>query len=222
MINSLFTQFKPELSTTSVSIYKKMLCIVEGQTELKYIYNLFRSFGFDGRCKELLSKHIKVSWGKTQVTVKNYCNFQGGSQDGSVVPRPAQEAFEFEKDNIELYSDIVVLFDSDKDKNEEVKNYFLDELNKIDTKSFLLSSKPCFEGSLIDYCRCGQCKIDIEKLDEENRPCDRYKNNFSKLNCFNGVGALIDSISKDDTKYLAQNHSQLLNLSRFIEDKIGL
>ncbi len=222
MLNNLLNQFKPELTSPQELLFdKKTLCIVEGKMELKYIYHLFTSFGFDGRCDSFVNDKVKVAWGKEQIKVQGYCNFQGGSQEGSKVPRPAQEAFEFEKQNLDLYSSVIILFDGDKDTNQEVENYFEDELKEISNDSFLLASKPCFESSLVDYCRCGNCRVQADSLEEERYPCDKYKNNFSKLECFEGADNLIVNLSADDMNYLVQNGSKLLGLNEMIKNKLN-
>lgn len=222
MISSLLGRFKPELtSPQDLLLDKKALCIVEGQAELKYVYHLYVSFGFDGRCDSFVNNKVKVSWGKEKQEVAGYCNFQGGSQKDSKVPRPAQEAYEFEKQNLDLYSHIIIFFDGDRDTNQEVENYFEDELSQISKDSFLLASKPCFESSLVDYCKCGNCRVQAERLEEERYPCDKYKNNFSRLECFEGVDNLIVNLSADDMNYLAQNSSKLLSLSEMIKNKLN-
>lgn len=219
MVDNLLERFKPELkSKKDIGFDRKILCIVEGQIELKYLYHLFVSFGFNGRCNNFVEDKIKVSWGKQRVFVSGYCKFGGGSQKGSTVPRPAQEAFEFEKSNLELYSHIVVLFDSDKDKANEVEKYFEYELNQVSNGNFLLASKPCFESSLIDYCRCGKCREDIDSIEDKKYPCDKYKNSFSNLKCFDGVDSLIVNLNEDDIVYLKRNNSSLYELSEMVKN----
>ncbi len=114
-MSSFLSQFKPELKQKMNIKNKKILCIVEGKEELKYIYNLFKLNGAKEQCDELSKNKIKVSWGR-DVIVVNKCNFKGGGCYKDIpVPVPAQESLEFEKDNLWLYDSIIVMFDGDKD-----------------------------------------------------------------------------------------------------------
>ena len=49
--------------------------------------------------------------------------------------------------------------------------------------------------SLIDFCICNNCRVDIENIKDEKYPCDKYKNNFSSLECFNGTKYLISNLN---------------------------
>jgi len=182
-------KFKPKSNKTN-----NILCIIEGQTELKYILYIFRKY-IEIRCKELIDEFVIVRWGKGITKVKNYCEFDGGSQKDSPVPFPVLEAFEFERDNLENYFAIIIMFDSDEDKNQIVEKTLIQKLKNINTKHILLVSRPCFESTLLDYCQCKECRNEIEKYPQTKKPCEKYKNNFSKLNCFNGVDDLIVNIS---------------------------
>jgi hypothetical protein len=198
MINIL-NQFKPK--TPKIN---KVLCIIEGQTELQYLLQVFRKY-IEIRCDEFIDEFVVVRWGKLIPTIKGYCKFQGGAQKDIKMPFPALEAFEFEREYLENYFAIIVMFDGDKDKNREVEKIFLEKLKSIKVKNILLVSNPCFESSLIDYCKCGECRDKINSFEETKYPCDKYKNNFSKLNCFKGVNNLIENI-KD---YSTQNEKLL-------------
>ena len=209
--------FKPELSNESSSINKKILCILEGKEELKYIYNVFKLNGYDKLCDELAKEKIKVSWGRNRIEVKR-CNFQGGGcYGGCPVPVPALESYEFEKDNLWLYDSIIVMFDTDKDKNHKVEDYFISK--QTDQKDIiLLASNPCFESSLIDYCKCGNCRTAIETIEDGKYPCDKYKNNFSSLNCFDGVSNLISRLDE----YALPDNEILCNINSAIEENVGV
>ncbi|MEA2018963.1 MAG: hypothetical protein U9N59_11000 [Campylobacterota bacterium] len=206
-------QFKPELSKVISHSNKKILCILEGKEELKYIYNTFKLYDYSNGCDTLAKELIKVSWGRDNQIVKN-CNFNGGGcYKGIPVPVPAIESYEFEKDNFWLYDNIIVMFDSDKDDESKVEKYFN---TQIEDKLFILASEPCFESTLIDYCKCGNCRDDIEKLNEEKYPCDKYKNNFSSLHCFDGVGHLL--VHLED--YTLQSVSKLKTINNIVKNKM--
>lgn len=195
MMSSFLSQFKPELKQEMNIKNKKILCIVEGKEELKYIYNLFKLNGAKEQCDELSKNKIKVSWGR-DIIVVNKCNFKGGGCYKDIpVPVPAQESLEFEKDNLWLYDSIIVMFDGDKDNNNKVNNYFLKKQESLGNL-ILLVSQPCFESTLIDYCLCEKCRTDVNSMKNGKYPCDKYKNNFSSLNCFKGIGHLIANLDK--------------------------
>jgi hypothetical protein len=198
MIPEVLQKFKPEAKGVKNN---NILCIVEGKTELKYILSIFRKY-IKIRCKELVENFVIVRWGKAIPKIQNYCEFQGGSKKGSPTPLPALEAFEFEKDNLDNYFAIIIMFDSDKDDDRRVEKILAKLLKQIDVQYVLLVSNPCFESTLIDYCKCGNCRNIIDSMPNGNYPCDKYKNNFSKLPCFCGVDNLIENISK----YSTSNH----------------
>jgi hypothetical protein len=202
----ILNQFRPQTHKNN-----NILCIIEGQTELKYLLYVFRKY-LEVRCNEFVNDFVIVRWGKKIPVIKGYCKFQGGSQENSKAPLPALEAFEFERDNLENYFAIIIMFDGDIDK--EVETILLEKLSSIDVKNVLLVSHPCFESTLIDYCQCGQCRNKIDSFPNTKYPCDKYKNNFSKLNCFNGVDDLIVNIKNYSTKNkkLLEIESVLSNL----------
>ncbi len=176
----------------SLSENKKILCIIEGNLELRYIIKIFKILGFQEDCLELTKNLVKVGWGKKFPPninlVDEFCKFKGGSSiKGSPVPKPAMEAFEMYKsdDNtFSPFSGVIVMFDGDKDKNKEVENYFRVELSKCSIDNCLLVSTPCFESTLIDYCKCGHCRNQINSIPATMPPCKKFKDNFSNLNCF--------------------------------------
>lgn len=209
------SQFKPELTEEPTFKDKKILCILEGKEELKYIYNIFKLNGYNGSCDLLAQSKIKVSWGKYETVVTN-CNFKGGGCcKGVPVPVPAMESLEFEKNNLCSYDNIFVMFDSDKDSKNKVKNYFNTQKKDINNL-VLLASDPCFESTLIDYCYCGKCREKINKTKEEKYPCGKYKKSFSSLNCFDGVSHLIVNLEN----YNSPNNDILCEIIDKIKKKM--
>ena len=193
---------KPELSRDiEFELPKKILCILEGQLELKYIYKQFKMCGYTKKCDDIDNDCIKLNWGKEQ-KIEN-CNFDGGSNiKGFPTPKPALESLNKEEDNLWLYEYIIILFDSDKDFNNEVEYYILMKKN---SKIILLTSTPCFEATLIDYCYCGKAKELMNNIADTEYPCGKYKNNFSKLGCFIGINHLIQNLELFTTKNIKLN-----------------
>jgi len=196
---------KPELKNdVEFRLPRKLLCILEGQLELKYIHKLFKICGYTKGCDNLGNDCIKLNWGKEQKIEK--CNFSGGSNiKGYPTPQPALESLNKEKDNFWLYEYVIVIFDSDKDINNKVENFILEKKND---KIILLVSNPCFEATLIDYCYCGKAKININKIPDTEPPCYKYKKNFSSLGCFNGVNHLIQNLELFTSKNIKLNSIQ--------------
>ncbi len=180
-------------------IQKKILCIIEGDLEFRYITKIFKLCGYDKGCYELSEDFIKVAWGKNNTSNKNIvdkkCRFQGGTLEGRNVPLPAIDAFEMYEDDLFIFDSIIVFFDSDKDKNREVENYFIKEFKDLEIDNSLLVSTPCFESSLIDFCICRSCKLSINYTPNSKPPCTKYKKSFSTLNCFNGTKHLIKDLN---------------------------
>jgi len=187
MVNYLEKLITSDASKKPV-VPQKILCIIEGELELKYSVKIFQLFGYTKDCYALTEQFIKVSWGNhfplNFNIVNKKCKFQGGSLKNHNTPKPAIQAFELFKDSLNLFDSIIVLFDGDEDKNNEVEEYFIEQFKKLRIKNYLLVSKPCFESTLIDFCSCNNCRKDIENMENARRPCDKYKNNFSSLNCF--------------------------------------
>ncbi len=198
---------------------KKILCIVEGDLELRYIVKIFKLFGYKDGCYPLTNELIKVAWGKNLPSiniVKPNCSFQGGSLKGSTVPLPAIEAYELYRDDLSIFEAIIIFFDGDKDSDNSVEEYFKEVINK--DRDSLVVSIPCFESTLIDFCSCGSCRIDIEAKDESKYPCDRYKEYFSKLNCFEGTKNLIGKLDIDNIRFISKKESKLNITNRVIQD----
>ncbi len=203
-------------------IQKKILCIIEGDLEFRYISKIFKLFGYTKGCYPLSEEFIKIAWGipnSKEANIVNYkCNFQGGSRKSAKVPFPAIQAFELFNRDLIIFDSIVVFFDGDKDKNNEVENYFLEAFESLALPNTLLVSNPCFESSLINFCSCGNCREDMDSMEALKYPCDKYKDNFSSLECFNGAKHLISILTKDNLKILQINNSDLDNTTQIIQN----
>ena len=212
-------KLKPKVENGN-SLNKKILCIIEGNIELRYIVKVFKLFGYEKDCHTLSSELIKVAWGKNLPIHKNIvnenCKFQGGSLKDRKVPFPAIDAFELYSKDLSIFDSVIVFFDGDKDIENKVEKYFNEELKKFEIKHCLLVSIPCFESTLIDFCVCGKCRAKINSIEEEKYPCDKYKNNFSKLGCFSGVKHLIANLEIDSIKSLES--SNLTSANELIEN----
>jgi len=216
-----FERLKPKGIDES-TIQKKILCIIEGDLEFRYITKIFKLFGYTKGCYSLSEEFIKIAWGipasKEKNIVNAKCNFQGGSRRDAKVPFPAIQAFEIYSRDFNIFDSIIVFFDGDKDKNKEVENYFLEAFKSLTLANTLLVSQPCFESSLIDFCSCGSCREDINRIEALKYPCDKYKKNFSKLSCFHGTKNLIKSLGIDDLKRIQANKSNLHGTTQIIKN----
>ena len=206
------------------AIKKKILCIIEGDLEFRYIVKIFKLFGYKKGCYLLSNELITVAWGdkfpKHQNIVNEKCIFQGGSsKKGRRVPFPAIDAFELYGRDLNIFDSVVVFFDGDKDKNNEVENYFKEQFKNLEIKNSLLVSMPCFESTLIDFCHCGKCKEMMNSIENEKYPCGKYKNNFSKLFCFEGSKNLITNLNKENL--LELRGSKLIEINQLIDNFMG-
>lgn len=211
---------KPHRPKIDDSSAKKILCIIEGDLEFRYITKIFKLYGYKKSCYELSEELIKVAWGKNIPTlniVNKNCLFNGGSHKGRKVPFPAIDAFEIFKRDLSIFDSVFVFFDADLDKDNEVENYFVDKLDSLEISNCLLISNPCFESSLIDFCSCGNCRGKIEEIADEKNPCDKYKNNFSKLNCFDGSKHLVVNLVNENILKLKDKSSELNCVNNIIE-----
>lgn len=206
------------------TIRKKILCIIEGDLELRYIVKIFKIFGYEKGCYPLTEECIKVAWGDKfpphiNIVNSTNCTFLGGSSiKGRKVPFPAIDAFEQYEDDLTIFDSIIIFFDGDKDKENEVENYFKEAFKDLALKNSLLVSNPCFESSLIDFCSCNKCREDINNREEGKYPCDKYKNNFSQLNCFSGSKHLISNLNKNNLQTLKTNNSKLNATNQLIQE----
>lgn len=213
----------------SPSFQKKILCILEGEFELRYIVKIFKLYGYEKDCFELSEKLIKVAWcdklpkNVNIVTKKgSLCKFDGGGTcKGSAVPTPAIKAFEMYAKDLSIFDAILVFFDGDKDKDNEVENYFIDSFKILGLTNFLLVSMPCFESTLIDYCTCEKCRETMNNIEEERKPCSKYKNNFAKLQCFIGAKNLVSTLSIHQIDSLKEKTSKLNSVNTIIKNYLG-
>ena len=209
---------KPNRPKIDYNSSKKILCIIEGDLEFRYISKIFQLYGYNQGCYKLSQNLIKIAWGiplnKNINIVNSRCNFQGGSRKNAKVPFPAIQAFKLFNRDLTIFDSIIVFFDGDKDKNREVENYFIKEFQNLEIENSLLVSMPCFESSLIDFCSCGNCRESIQNIEDGKYPCDKYKNNFSKLDCFNGSKHLIVNL-KDFIDNLT--NSKLIQVNNIID-----
>ncbi|WP_294964261.1 hypothetical protein [Sulfurimonas sp.] len=202
---------KPNRPKVETSAQKKILCIIEGDLEFRYISKIFKLCGYDKGCYELSEEFIKIAWGKnipTQNIVDKNCLFKGGSLKGSKVPFPAIGAFEIFERDLSIFDSVIVFFDGDKDIDDEVRNYFIKKFSSLEINNCLLVSSPCFESTLIDFCYCGSCRKIINYIPNKSiYPCvkykgesknkkfkgERYKGEFRRLPCFAPPNSFIDS-----------------------------
>jgi len=82
----------------------------------------------------------------------------------------------------------------------------------------LLVSIPCFESTLIDFCICGKCREEINSIAEGRYPCDKYKQNFSKLKCFIGIKHLIVNLNNKNINDLNHINSKLNDVTKIIQN----
>jgi len=200
----------------------RILCIIEGDLELRYIVKIFDLFGYKKGCYNLTEELIRVAWGDKflpfQNIVNSKCKFQGGSLKGRKVPIPARDAFEMYRNKMSYFDSVIVFFDGDKDKDNEVENYFKEQFKNLDIKNTLLVSVPCFESSLIDFCCCGSCRETMNSKEEGKYLCDKYKKSFSSLDCFNGAKDLIVNLNQEKLARLKENYSKLSETNNLIQN----
>jgi len=222
MLSSLKNRI-PHRPKPKKGIKKRILCIIEGDLELRYIVKIFKIFGYQNSCYQLTKELIRVAWGDRFLPFQNIvdfkCKFQGGSLKGKRVPIPARDAFEMYRNKMSYFDSIIVIFDRDKDKNNEIENYFIEKFQDLEIDNALLVSIPCFESTLIDFCSCGACREMIEDIDNEKYPCDKYKNNFSKLFCFEGAKHLVVNLDRENLAQL--NSSKLIKVNNLIDNFMG-
>jgi len=219
---------KPNRPKVNVSSKKRILCILEGEFELRYIVKIFQLYGYTQDCLKLTEDLIKVAWCDKLPKhinivhkVKGICKFDGGGTcKGSPVATPAIKAFEMYNQDLSIFDSVFVFFDSDKDKNQEVENYFIEKFSSLKIDNCLLVSTPCFESTLVDFCSCGNCRKQINDITDEKSPCYKYKNNFSKLNCFIGSKHLVSTLINKDILNLQRKISKLNCVNKIIENFI--
>ena len=207
-------QLQPKVAEES-AIQKKILCIIEGDLEFRYLAKIFKLFGYTEDCYSLSNEFVKIAWGdrlpKNMNIVNEQCQFQGGSLKGRAVPFPAIDAFELYSRDLGIFDSVIVFFDGDKDTNNEVEEYFKEVFENLVIDNVLLVSIPCFESTLMDFCICGKCREKINTMADGRYSCDKYKNNFSKLECFEGIKHLIVHLNHDRIENLKSSKLILVN-----------
>jgi len=212
-------ELKPNRPKEVSSAQKRVLCIIEGSLELQYIVKVFQLLGYEKDCFALSEELIRVAWGKKLAKNQNIvtktkkgCTFEGGSHKNSKVPFPAISAFELYGRDIGFFDSVIVFFDSDKDINKEVQNYFEKKFINLEIQNILLVSTPCFESSLIDFCSCGDCREVINSLVDKKEECSEYKDGLVTLKCFEKF-----KTGKGIVANLEKNNIENLETSKFIE-----
>ena len=217
---------KPNRPKERSQTQKRVLCIIEGTLELEYIVKVFQLFGYNNGCYELSETFIRVAWGKklpkninvVRKTNKG-CTFEGGSHKGSKVPFPAISAFELYNRDIEFFDSVIVFFDEDKDRDNEVENYFIEKFLSLEITNMLLVSTPCFESSLIDFCSCGVCRVEMNKLLQEKENCSEYKDGLVLLECFKDLKTgkgIVANLNQEKIDNL--NTSKLIDVNKIIQN----
>jgi len=166
---------------TEVSKIDKVLCILEGKSELSFIKKVYELNNSLISCEDFTDSKIKLSWGKTSIewNKKENCNFKGGNITGCKVPEPVIESLNNE--NISMYKAILVIFDKDCDTDDLVSIESSELLEAYNNLIFV--SEPCFEKVGIDFIKTDEIKkyIDDNYSVIEDSQCKWYKDNFAKL-----------------------------------------
>jgi len=209
----------------------KILCIIEGDTEFRYITKIFKLNGYINSsqqkdCFHLSENHIKIAWGKKFTPninivkeTKRGCTFEGGNSGNEILPFQAVSAFEMYKSDLSIFDAVIVLFDADKDKNNQVQEYFEKALLNITINNTLIVSDPCFESSLIDYCTCNECRSTVDTLTNTQVPCDKFKNNLRNLQCFKiskTANGFIQNMDQQNLISLSTTNSKLNTINYLI------
>lgn len=213
---------------------EKVLCIVEGKDELSFlkrIYELVKNTNIT--CKDFCNNVVVLSYGKNPIrwigaTISEQndnemkCNFQGGNLDGCPVPTPILEALN--KEDLELYSSIIIMFDKDCDPLNSVEDSVRRILTESGIKLFsLLTPDPCFEKICISIYSRG---LDSDQYISSkykiirSSHCKWYKNNFKKIPKkieFASMKTLNDLIGNLSLDHLFSNTTIDSNLTTFLD-----
>ncbi len=209
-------------------ITNKVLCIVEGKDELVILKRIFEIWNnIDMNCSKFCQDIIELSYGKSNIKwlKKDECNFQGGRIDGCKVPNTILEALY--KEDLDLYYAIIVMFDSDCDVGDIVKNNSMTILNDYNSK--IMISNPCFEKHLISIIKESTTTdkyINSNYTIINNSKCKWFKSNFSKvprLNKFKRIlttDKLFTNINKNDLTN-TNIDKELIELINFAKLSLG-
>lgn len=208
-------------ATTKIN---KILCIIEGQTELSFLKKVYELYNEDISCKDFFLNIVKVSWGKSELVLKNAkCNFQGGNLKGCPTPMPVIESLE--KEDLEIYSSIIVCFDKDRDSKNIVENYARNSLKNLNHK-FLLSS-PCFENTVLHLCNNTHTHpyVLTNYMIIDDSLCQWYKDKFNripkdkKFSRCQKAQAVIEIIDKNDL--LSVSNSDFKDFINFLVSEMA-
>lgn len=174
--------FKDKLEPPKIKPIDKVLCIIEGQSELlfiKKVYELEKSLKID--CLPFLTTVIEMSWGKAPIHWhdKANCKFQGGNVQGALTPQPVLESLYNE--NIDYYKAVLVMFDADADQENQV---YQAATQKLKSKSaYILYANPCFEKEMLclTFNQDSQAYIEQNYQIVKNSKCRWYKQNWQHI-----------------------------------------
>lgn len=174
--------FQDKLAPPAPTRLEKVLCIIEGQSELLFvrkIYELCKQM--DIECSSFLTDIIQLSWGKSPIswTDKARCKFQGGNIPGSLTPQPVLESLH--KENIGYYKAVLVMFDADVDEQGEVHKKATALLASVDALIFL--AEPCFEKEVLalTFNQLSQPFIDENYQELGGSKCRWFKQNWQAV-----------------------------------------
>jgi len=215
-LDSFFAD-KVEHKRREITRINKVLCILEGGDELSFVKKVYEIYNDDIECQDFVNDKIKLSYGmnliewqgntsKLKDKSKEKCNFQGGDlysgDDRVKAPLPILESLINE--DIELYKAIIVMFDKDRDMNNEVEDKAREKLETI-TNNILFLSTPCFEKESMTFFMNKKIKeyiIDNYSVIDDSS-CLWYKQNYNKCLAFNRVknaqklSTMIDKLDKN-------------------------
>lgn len=174
--------FQDKLEPPETKPIDKVLCIIEGQSELlfiKKIYELDKAVKID--CLPFLTTVIEMSWGKAPINWhdKANCKFRGGNIQGALTPQPVLESLY--KENIDYYKAVLVMFDADVDHEKQVYQAANQKLkNKF---GYVLYAEPCFEKEVLSLTFNQNSEGYIEQNYQvlNNSKCRWYKQNWQHI-----------------------------------------
>lgn len=155
----------------------KILCIIEGKSEINFVKKIYDLTKEEIDIDFFINHKIKLSWGKDDII--SYSTFQGGSLPSCLVPMPVIESLE--KEDLDLYDAVIIMFDKDKDQDNYVENYSKHFVQ--DYENFFLLSSPCFEHTSFYLCEADNTFLYISNNYQiiDDSLCNWYKKNYSKI-----------------------------------------
>lgn len=216
--------FKDKLEPPKIKPIDKVLCIIEGQSELlfiKKVYELEKSLKID--CLPFLTTVIEMSWGKAPIHWhdKANCKFQGGNVQGALTPQPVLESLYNE--NIDYYKAVLVMFDADADQENQVYQAAMQKLKSKST--YILYATPCFEKEMLSltFNQDSQAYIEQNYQIVKNSKCRWYKQNWqhipkqTRFHQSKSSDSLLAFLKPED---LQGKNSKIDGLVEFISDKL--